>query len=277
MSSKILLQDIDVLTFRKNEWTTGRRLNPIPQLKCIGGDAFMESYNINVIQCYNVGFDGYDVNWKCEAQLKSDIKLGQVDVLCEGYDDSYDPYILVGSCGLEFELNYEKNSKTPIYTNSNGIIVFIFIILMVIIGAVICCNKINTNPRNNYSYPPNKNSKKRKRRKHINTYPENHIYYDSNPPPTAPLYEAPTYIHTTVPVIPIPPTPPVDNFMSGFIAGSSINNNEIYEPEITPEKNIIKETSVSYGKTKRREDSSDSSSSNDYGSNSISFGKTRRR
>jgi hypothetical protein len=59
---RILLQDVQVLTLRRGEMTTGRRNNPIPQLTCISGKALRESNRVNSIQCKNVGFDGEDIN-----------------------------------------------------------------------------------------------------------------------------------------------------------------------------------------------------------------------
>lgn len=43
--------------------TTGRRSRPVPQLECkLNCDGAPD-----VVQCINVGGDGYNVNWKCEA------------------------------------------------------------------------------------------------------------------------------------------------------------------------------------------------------------------
>ena len=114
----ILLRDIEILTFRNGEWTTYRRTEPLPQLLCVKNlhndnddICFHESDKVISIQCKNVGFDGEDVNWLCESILNDNIKLGNVDVICEGYDDPEDPYILKGSCGVEYELEYINTSN----------------------------------------------------------------------------------------------------------------------------------------------------------------------
>lgn len=58
------------------------------------------------MRCTNSG-SGYDVNdveWTCKAQLPPEFKLGSTEVVCEGYDSPDDPYILKGSCGVEYRL-----------------------------------------------------------------------------------------------------------------------------------------------------------------------------
>lgn len=39
---KVLLTDVKTLTLRRNEFTKGRRSAPIPQIRCIGGEAMGE-------------------------------------------------------------------------------------------------------------------------------------------------------------------------------------------------------------------------------------------
>jgi hypothetical protein len=41
--------------------------------------------------------------WTCET-LDSDVVFAKADVSCEGYDYPTDPFILAGSCGLEYHL-----------------------------------------------------------------------------------------------------------------------------------------------------------------------------
>ncbi|KAL1922896.1 uncharacterized protein VTP21DRAFT_9272 [Calcarisporiella thermophila] len=101
---KVLLRDVQSITLRKGEYTTARRSTPIPQLSCIGSAC--RQYSPDVIQCKNMGWDGQDVQWKCEADLPTNVKFGELSVSCEGYSYSDDDYILVGSCGLEYELKY---------------------------------------------------------------------------------------------------------------------------------------------------------------------------
>ncbi|OAL51179.1 DUF1183-domain-containing protein [Pyrenochaeta sp. DS3sAY3a] len=103
--SKVKLSNVQSLTLRKDARTSHRRVNAIPQLKCIGGSA-SGLYDVDVMRCKNSGSD-YDedsVQWTCTASLPEEFKLGSTDVICEGYEYPEDPYILKGSCGVEYRL-----------------------------------------------------------------------------------------------------------------------------------------------------------------------------
>ena len=140
-NNAVKLQDVQVLTLRKGDMTTGRRLDPILQLKCVGGNAFGHLNEVKAVQCQNMGWDGSDVNWKCSALLDDKLKLRRTNILCEGYNYPDDPYILEGSCGLEFELEYSKSSKqkyNPRIENSGissifGLILFAGLFLLIFI------------------------------------------------------------------------------------------------------------------------------------------------
>ena len=71
----------------------------------MGGNA-KDLYEIDVMRCKNQGSDYEDENvqWTCTASLPSEFKLGSTDVICEGYESSEDPYVLKGSCGVEYRL-----------------------------------------------------------------------------------------------------------------------------------------------------------------------------
>ncbi|XP_004696248.1 store-operated calcium entry-associated regulatory factor [Echinops telfairi] len=105
---RMLLRDVKALTLHYDRYTTSRRLDPIPQLKCVGGTAGCDSYTPKVIQCQNRGWDGYDVQWECKTDLDIAYKFGKTVVSCEGYESSEDQYVLRGSCGLEYNLDYTE-------------------------------------------------------------------------------------------------------------------------------------------------------------------------
>lgn len=100
---KVKLKDVEVLTLRQGQYTTGRRSSPVPQLTCLGGSAGCQNAPA-VVQCYNRGSDGYSTQWECKADMSKSQKFGTVEVTCEGYDYADDDYILAGSCGLEYRL-----------------------------------------------------------------------------------------------------------------------------------------------------------------------------
>ncbi|KAH7727209.1 7 transmembrane protein 66 [Aphelenchoides avenae] len=104
---RVLLRDVQALTLRRGDHTTGRRSSPVPQLQCVGGTA-KGQFAPKVVQCYNRGFDGVDVQWECKAELPAEFQFGKISVSCEGYDYPNDPYILAGSCGLKYELDYSS-------------------------------------------------------------------------------------------------------------------------------------------------------------------------
>lgn len=58
------------------------------------------------MRCTNQGYDydENDVQWTCNAELPPEFKLGSTDVICEGYRDADDPWILKGSCGVEYRM-----------------------------------------------------------------------------------------------------------------------------------------------------------------------------
>jgi len=116
---KVLLTSVQSLTLHRGQQTTGRRSSPVPQLKCVGGSAQRSNSQPDVVQCYNKGNNGQDVQWKCDAELPSNIKFGRIQVTCEGYDEPNDPYILQGSCGLEYNLEYTGNQRGSNYGGYN--------------------------------------------------------------------------------------------------------------------------------------------------------------
>ncbi|MCJ1373567.1 hypothetical protein MMC20_004795 [Loxospora ochrophaea] len=103
--SRTLLSTIRTLTLHADQLTTSRRLPPIPQLRCVGGSA-QHLYNVDTLRCTNQGasYSDESIQWTCTASLPPEFKLGSTNVICEGYEDRDDPYVLAGSCGVEYRL-----------------------------------------------------------------------------------------------------------------------------------------------------------------------------
>ncbi|ROW15015.1 hypothetical protein VPNG_03315 [Cytospora leucostoma] len=102
----ILLSQVQSLTLRADRQTAHRRVPSAPQLKCISAEPLCSRYAVDVMRCENKG-SGYgdeDIQWSCAAQLPPEFKLGSTDVICEGYASPDDPYVLRGSCGVEYRL-----------------------------------------------------------------------------------------------------------------------------------------------------------------------------
>jgi hypothetical protein len=104
-SDAVLLSNIKTLTLHGGRQTTSRRGPSVPQLECVGGNA-KGLHEVDVMRCTNAGSDYSldDVQWTCTASLPEEFKLGSTEVVCEGYASSEDPYVLKGSCGVEYRL-----------------------------------------------------------------------------------------------------------------------------------------------------------------------------
>lgn len=115
---RVLLKDVQVLTLRAGAFTTGRRNSPNQQLLCQNCNDDAARKAVDTIQCRNVGFDGRDVNWKCETELSKQYKLGRTEVSCEGFDSPEDPFILAGSCAVEYHLIQQQQQQPQRQTPS---------------------------------------------------------------------------------------------------------------------------------------------------------------
>lgn len=103
----ILLSNVEALTLRGHgARTTHRRVSSIPQLSCISHPSLCRLADLDRMRCTNQGssYSDADVEWSCSATLPDELRLGSTDVTCEGYSSSNDPYILKGSCGVEYRL-----------------------------------------------------------------------------------------------------------------------------------------------------------------------------
>ncbi|CAL1546343.1 unnamed protein product [Lymnaea stagnalis] len=152
-SDKVLLSDVKVLTLHNGRMTNSRRSSPVPQLKCVGGSA-QYKFQPKTVQCINRGSDGYDIQWECKTDMDNAYRFGHVEVTCEGFDYPNDPFILKGSCGLEYtvELTEEGQKGAPTYSYSykseggvSGLFVFAGVLLVMYIIYKTCLES-NPNP-----------------------------------------------------------------------------------------------------------------------------------
>lgn len=104
-ANSALLSQIKTLTLHSDRQTSHRRVPALPQLTCVGGNA-ANLYTIDTMRCKNAGseYDAEDVQWTCQASLPPEFKLGGTEVICEGFDSPEDPWVLKGSCGVEYRL-----------------------------------------------------------------------------------------------------------------------------------------------------------------------------
>ena len=122
------MSNVTALTLYKGNMTTGHRTKPIPQASCIGGTAKCPEWGLpNNLQCIKKGSDGSNTQWECIAEIHPRLKFGETTVACEGYTYRNDNYVLSGSCGVEYTLNWtdvdrEKN-KSSIWIILNVILI----------------------------------------------------------------------------------------------------------------------------------------------------------
>ncbi|XP_053713741.1 store-operated calcium entry-associated regulatory factor isoform X1 [Synchiropus splendidus] len=110
-AGSVLLRDVQVLTLYRDRYTTARRSSPVPQLQCVGGSAGCHAFTPEVVQCQNRGWDGVDVQWECKTDMDSAYRFGRIEVSCEGFSNRDDPYVLKGSCGLEYTLELTEAGR----------------------------------------------------------------------------------------------------------------------------------------------------------------------
>ena len=84
------------------------------------------SYAPQTVKCYNRGLDGFDIQvnsikpkksfceifsifkWECIGDLDKNLEFGLLRMSCEGFDFAKDPYILDGSCGLDYTIEIKS-------------------------------------------------------------------------------------------------------------------------------------------------------------------------
>lgn len=120
------------------------------------------------MRCENAGadYDDNNIQWTCKAEISDDFKLGSTDVRCEGYTGPKDPYVLKGSCGVEYRLvltakgeEKYRNSRTWSGLGSDGTTAFHRLLgslfWLLFMGVVVwIAYSVYTNLRNNHGNGP---------------------------------------------------------------------------------------------------------------------------
>lgn len=146
------LKNVDTMTFFRGLKTTGGRTSPIPQLKCVKGDACNRSHLIDTIQCKNSGTNEQDdVQWACQTYLPNNLGLGETNISCEGLKDSKDKIKLKGSCGLEYSLN--TLNQTALYDDVYEYYRIFCAVLLIVLFVFLIVVAINSRPIGGYGYP----------------------------------------------------------------------------------------------------------------------------
>lgn len=109
-ATRVLMDDIQSLSFHQGQLTTARRLKPVKQLRCVGIAGEGTEPRIGSITCLRIGPAGRygQRQWDCQAKLPAGMVLGNTRLTCEGYDNRADPYVLTDSCAIEYSVVHRK-------------------------------------------------------------------------------------------------------------------------------------------------------------------------
>ncbi|KAJ3134399.1 Store-operated calcium entry-associated regulatory factor [Geranomyces variabilis] len=112
---KIKLSDVDAIVFRRDLFTAGRRTHSKAQLSCQSTECYSQLLSTAVgptaVRCTNLGWTRGEVEWDCvmtEFRANDDpteFYMRNPVVHCEGYQYEHDPWILAGSCSLQYRLH----------------------------------------------------------------------------------------------------------------------------------------------------------------------------
>ena len=114
------------MTFTKDKLTTGNRTESIPQLRCLNK---YDIFKIDKVYCMNMGYKNEKIEWECNTNINGKYKFHSIKISCEGYDSIEDPYILEGSCGLEYSIESTSNfSMLSVFKSLISLITFVMIL-----------------------------------------------------------------------------------------------------------------------------------------------------
>lgn len=222
-------KDVHSIVLKAGETAVGRR-SSVPQLVNVG-PSYPSSVLPSSMQCSNMGWDGSQYTWKCQAQLPDGVDLDRTDVTCEDWDPPVreaheDDLMTAGSCGVEYALkgavarvhpqvvyqqqdaHYEQvHHDYVVHENRNShefINVFIFIVILCVIvifvsACIADCNR-----------------------------PRSTVHVTSPPPSSPPVYVAPAspavapvYVSTPTPTVHVTTSDSGPGFWSGWFLGSA--------------------------------------------------------
>jgi hypothetical protein len=111
------------------------------------------------MRCVNQGssYTSEDIEWACSAALPPTLRLERTEVICEGYESPDDPYVLRGSCGVEYSLGlteegmrrYPHLAKKAREVDWSGVlfgILFVGVLAWIVYGACVGARQ-NGQPR----------------------------------------------------------------------------------------------------------------------------------
>lgn len=135
-SDAVLFSKVDTLELRIDQMARRRWSSPVPQLQCVGGNAVSYAGSCNIV-CSRLGnftTAGEPMSWNCSLKGigKHYFDVLNAVVSCEGWHDQNDPYILAGSCSVQYEL-WDRNGKAVATDNYLWLWCSLFVFLAVLL------------------------------------------------------------------------------------------------------------------------------------------------
>eukprot|EP00035_Acanthoeca_spectabilis_P004694 m.106220 g.106220 ORF g.106220 m.106220 type:complete len:284 (-) comp12689_c0_seq1:357-1208(-) len=157
VQSKVLIENITELSLSRGAITTGRRSPGVPQMQCLSGCGYHEPSSI---QCVNTGSFIGEPQWECTADLSIHWRFGSTMVICEGFDYPEDPFVLKGSCGLEYRLVRSNNAAAArnrehpsiLVAIALSIVAFILLVLFIMVIIGFCMNERHAFANDHYEF-----------------------------------------------------------------------------------------------------------------------------
>ncbi len=96
---RVLVSEVTSIVLHEDQLAAGRRGPPKPQLRCVKG---CHLGMVRSATCETEGLDnrGNSPSWKCTTDLPETYRLGVTMVVCEGWTNPDDRFILEDSCVL---------------------------------------------------------------------------------------------------------------------------------------------------------------------------------
>lgn len=125
------------LRLSAREMTTHRRVDAVPQMRCV--EDCKQLWLPETARCHNVAVGTDSPEWTCWMDLPADVWLHASHVTCEGYTSADDTRVLRGSCALEYSLRSRGHTST----NREGLMIGLFfvgvVMLIVLLAMTIIC------------------------------------------------------------------------------------------------------------------------------------------
>lgn len=106
LSISVLVLSVYAFVFRPL-----RLLHLFPSLSMYLSLCLFQPCLVSLLMCLSLHSLSFHLQWECKSDLDSSVRFGETTVVCEGYDYPDDPFVLVGSCGVEYTLERTRSVR----------------------------------------------------------------------------------------------------------------------------------------------------------------------